>query len=117
MNKLDEIVAGPDDNGVYPLLAGHEAHDFRVFCERKGLACLHINGNGVHNKEEFLGLASIALQFPDYFGQNWDAFDECVTNFEWLPADGYLILVSGVTEFARNSRDDFDTFGNNEGRC
>jgi RNAse (barnase) inhibitor barstar len=35
-----------------------------------------------------------ALQFPWYFGENWDAFDECLTDLEWLPADAYTVLVS-----------------------
>ena len=27
---------------------------------------------------------SKALAFPDYFGWNWDAFDECITDLSWL---------------------------------
>jgi hypothetical protein len=34
-----------------------------------------------------------ALQFPCYFGENWDAFDECLTDLKWLPGDAYLLLV------------------------
>ena len=36
-----------------------------------------------------------ALQFPYYFGGNWDALDECITDMAWLPAAGYLL---GVTD-------------------
>ncbi len=35
-----------------------------------------------------------ALQFPYYFGENGAAFDDCITDLEWLPADAYTILIS-----------------------
>ena len=31
------------------------------------------------------------LQFPHYYGNNWDAFDECIHDLEWLYADEYVI--------------------------
>ena len=38
--------------------------------------------------DEFAG----ALQFPLYFGENWDAFDECLADLSWLPGDAYVLL-------------------------
>jgi hypothetical protein len=37
-----------------------------------------------------------ALQFPCYFGGNWDAFDECLTDLEGPPASAYLLLISSA---------------------
>jgi hypothetical protein len=34
-----------------------------------------------------------ALRFPDYYGDNWDALDECLRDLEWLPAPGYALFV------------------------
>lgn len=34
-----------------------------------------------------------ALQFPCYFGENWDAFDECMTDLAWVPGDAYVFLI------------------------
>lgn len=35
-----------------------------------------------------------ALQFPYYFGENWDAFEECINDLEWLPARAYILAVT-----------------------
>lgn len=35
-----------------------------------------------------------ALAFPDYYGQNSAAFYECATDLEWLPADGYVLVIA-----------------------
>ena len=37
-----------------------------------------------------------ALKFPDYFGHNWDAMEECLADLEWLPAKGYILLVTNA---------------------
>jgi RNAse (barnase) inhibitor barstar len=37
-----------------------------------------------------------AWQFPCYFGENWDALEECLTDLEWLPASDYLLLVTNA---------------------
>ena len=34
------------------------------------------------------------LQFRSYFGRNWDALDECITDLEWLPGKAYILFVS-----------------------
>jgi hypothetical protein len=34
-----------------------------------------------------------ALQFPPYFGENWNALDECLTDLDWLPADAYVLVI------------------------
>lgn len=38
-----------------------------------------------------------ALQFPDYFGENWAALDECLRDLSWLrPAQIVLIITDSV---------------------
>ena len=50
-------------------------------------AALMMNYEGL-----FRELATV-FQFPDYFGKNYNALDECITDLDWLPAEGYLFVI------------------------
>jgi Barstar (barnase inhibitor) len=40
-------------------------------------------------KERLLKNIAAALQFPEWFGQNWDALEDCLSD---LPGNGYVLL-------------------------
>jgi RNAse (barnase) inhibitor barstar len=52
-----------------------------------------------------------ALQFPYYFGENWDALDECLNDLEWLPGRSYLLLVpDAIRVLSEEAEEQFTTF-------
>ncbi len=38
------------------------------------------------------------LEFPRYFGRNWDAFEECLLDLSWLPPGPYAVVVEHAAE-------------------
>lgn len=75
------------------LFAAEAMHD--------GLFVAWIEGKRVTSKEEFLTVVAQALKFPGYYGRNWDAFDECIRDLEWLPARGYVLVLDEYERFAQ----------------
>ncbi len=53
---------------------------------------LEIDLASVRTSEELHVLLYEAFQFPDYYGKNWDAFDECIGDTQ-LPS---LIEITGL---------------------
>ena len=43
-------------------------------------------------KEKLLREIAAALRFPDWFGQNWDALEDCLTDLSWLDADACVLV-------------------------
>ena len=52
------------------------------------------------DKESFLSAVARALELPDYFGMNWDALNDCLTDMSWRPAGGYVLFLIGFQSFA-----------------
>jgi len=46
-----------------------------------------------------------ALQFPYYFGENWDAFEECMADLAWLPRGHRFFFVTNVDRILRDKQD------------
>jgi hypothetical protein len=53
----------------------------------------------IRDDKMVLRLLASVLNFPEYFGVNWDALDECLSDMEWAPARGYRLILSGSEEF------------------
>jgi RNAse (barnase) inhibitor barstar len=51
-----------------------------------------------------------ALDFPDYFGHNWDALEECLADLEWLPAKGYILLITDAAHVLPDDEEEYETF-------
>lgn len=46
----------------------------------------------IEGKPALMRALSVALRFPDYFGGNWDALEECIRDLSWLPAGCVVLL-------------------------
>lgn len=52
---------------------------------------IRIDLAGCTDKATLLARFAAALHFPDWFGHNWDALSDCLTDLSWLPARHYRV--------------------------
>jgi RNAse (barnase) inhibitor barstar len=50
------------------------------------------------------------FEFPAYFGNNWDALYDCLTDLAWLPAAGYVIVVTDAHQLLVRREADYTSF-------
>jgi RNAse (barnase) inhibitor barstar len=52
-----------------------------------------ISGDLIKNKQDILETFKQIFRFPDYFGYNWDALEECINDLNWLNSKAYLLIL------------------------
>jgi hypothetical protein len=63
----------------------------------------HLHGGKIVDDNTFWKEASIALNFPDYFGENWDAFADLLRDFSWGETVNIIIYYDEVENLAQNA--------------
>jgi RNAse (barnase) inhibitor barstar len=53
--------------------------------ERLGFQVFRLDGTKISDRESFHREVAEVFSFPDYYGRNWDAFDECFGELEMPP--------------------------------
>lgn len=64
----------------------------------RGIELLDLDASRLGGERELLGELAQVFHFPDYFGENWDALDECLRDLAWMPARGYVLRLAGAQE-------------------
>ena len=66
-----------------------------VASDSSGLVVRFLRADKTSDVRLWVNEVSAALQFPPYFGDNWNALEECLTDLSWLPGEAYVLAVLG----------------------
>jgi RNAse (barnase) inhibitor barstar len=106
METLDSLLKDVERCGIY---ATANAIELEHAAAKNNFAFFKIDFAAIKNKEQLLNEIAKQLMLPDYFGHNWDALNDCLTDFSWLPAPGYMIVFDHCEQFIKSNEEDFDT--------
>ncbi|MFI6149491.1 barstar family protein [Streptomyces sp. NPDC051109] len=78
--------------------------------EEAGWTTLRVDLAGVRSKAELMRRWGAALGVPSWFGGNWDALADALTDLSWLPqAPGRLVAVTSWRSYAQVRPEDWET--------
>ena len=95
--------------GVWFLPSHLEPRSVQSRAKAAGFAFFHVEGRNIARKEQLLNHVATALHFPGDFGHNWDALEECLTDLEWIDADGYVLYYDHFDPLMQAHPDQFET--------
>jgi len=81
----------------------------RIVTAPNGFAIKTIHGTKCRTTGGLFAEFAHALSFPEYFGHNWDALEECLADLEWLPAKGYVLLLTEAEQVLRQEEEEYAT--------
>jgi RNAse (barnase) inhibitor barstar len=74
----------------------------RAALQNAGVAGFDLDGERVGTRDDLLRGIADAMQFPDYFGMNWDAVIDCLRDLaDRQPAEGYVLFVHAAERLWR----------------
>jgi RNAse (barnase) inhibitor barstar len=116
MENWATIFGSHSYSGVYSVAEDIKASDIKKATAACKLDFFRIDLKGVTGKAAFLKKVARALDFPKYFGMNWDALGDCLSDMSWRPASGYVLFFASFQSFAESApadikivRDIFDS--------
>ncbi len=89
MSKLQQRLMDPSRSGVYRTRVLDDVLDVVAHGE---FDCVRIALGAADSKDAMLKAIAEALGFPQWFGGNWDALEDCLADLSWRPSKPRLLV-------------------------
>ncbi|MDP9907317.1 barstar family protein [Arthrobacter bambusae] len=87
-----------------------EAGLIRAAISGADVLVIELDGSKMRSIDRLFAEYQQRFSFPDYFGWNWNAFDECLGDLRWLPARKYVTIISHADQVLSNERIELGTY-------
>jgi len=105
--NYDDILGDPGQAGIYQLPPDVDA--LEAAAAGNDFALWRIDLAEVRTKQQLLDAIARELAFPDWFGGNWDALEDCLTDLAWCVASGYVLVLANAGGLAEAEPEEFET--------
>lgn len=105
-SDVRDLLADPGQGGAY-FVDARDGDALAAAARALGFAVRRIDFAGCRDKAGALERIARALQFPAWFGANFDALADSLGDLAWLPAPGYLLLLERSDAWREADDDNF----------
>lgn len=88
-----------NSNEFFMLYKQQEFPTIFLELQKKGYNLVVVDGDKMSEAHEIFAEFKEKLKFPEYFGGNWDAFNDCVSDLMWLDEKKTVILIKNWDKF------------------
>lgn len=106
MDSLLKLLPNSKRAGVFRSAIGTD--EIVAAANTAGLQAFKIDLAKVRGKAGLFDAFAKALKFPEYFGKNWDALNDGLSDLAWLDAQGWVFILANGKAFASKYEADFD---------
>ena len=71
---------------------------------KKDIAVRVVRGSKSTKVADLLDEMSAALQFPHYFGHNWDSCADCLRDLRWISQAGVVVVFTDAAELLKSAK-------------
>ena len=104
MDNLSLRLKDVQEAGVYRL--GCRLDELYAAVVGADCALFEVDVAEIEDKEKFIAVIAQAVRVPDWFGNNWDALADTLSDLSWLPACGYVLLLRNDNDTLRMAAED-----------
>jgi len=109
VRPLPSLLAESREAGAF-FLTERDLEALNSAAREAGLHAVTLDLAGCDGKAGLLRRVAAAFDFPDHFGHNWDALEDCLRDLGWIDAPGYVVGIAHSGALRAASGDDYATF-------
>jgi RNAse (barnase) inhibitor barstar len=104
----ENLLKNADKSGVFHLVSTQQPTIETAACHARFRVLKADIAKHASTQDVLVQLGS-ALNFPIWYGANFDALYDCLTTPDWEPATGHVLFINGLARLRSSSPADFAT--------
>lgn len=74
----------------------------------QNILVVFLNGNKMKTLKSLYDELKVKFSLPEYFGENWDAVEDCLTDLEWISEKQYIIVITNYEKILNEYEYNYD---------